>query len=165
MLKTVIAVVIGYLIGVAGQCHAAEPHHNHPQDLPLHEAFYQFWKMPDIRSSGVRTTSCCSKEDCYPTEIKLRGKFYYALRREDNRWVQIPDRKLEQNYMRTRADDGQESPDGQSHVCMSKPAWGYDGYVYGDNSSPKPPAGPSNPDDFEIANDSSVYCATIGSGM
>lgn len=157
---------VGYVLGIilalsiATGAWAADmhgPHAGHPEDLKMHEVFYKTWKMPNIRDNGARTTSCCNDEDCYATPIKARGGHFYALRREDQRWVEIPDNKLEQNYMDT---DGRESPDGRSHVCQAKPAWMYDGYGY--SAAAPINTEPVDKDAFIIALDGVIYCATLG---
>lgn len=89
--------------------------HNHPpQDAQLHEQFYSTWQMPN--GGQPRANSCCNKADCYPTPMRNVGGTWFAKRREDGRWIAIPDSKLEQNQP-----DMRESPDGQSHVCMPPP--------------------------------------------
>jgi hypothetical protein len=134
---------------------AAAQHADHPRDLALHERFYKTWNQPTVRDKdGKRTSSCCSDKDCYPTIIKHIGQFFYAQRREDQRWLQVPDRILEEN-----ADDPRESPDGQSHVCMTPPF-----ADMGDYDLSQPPArGPARPN--EIAKDGIVYCATRGTQL
>jgi len=82
-----------------------------PQDQELHEKFYQHWFRP-----VPRTVSCCSMQDCYPTEAKLVGGTWFALRREDRQWIPVPESVLEHNQA-----DPEESPDGRSHVCMQPP--------------------------------------------
>lgn len=89
-------------------------HNEHPQDRALHDRFYEKWNMPN---NGLeRRTSCCNKNDCYPTSIKLEDGKYYARRREDGAWIHVPNYKLEQ--LQT---DPVFSPDHQSHACMQPP--------------------------------------------
>ncbi len=96
---------------------AQEHHHHPPQDQHLHDMFYNTWRMPN---GGLpRTSSCCNDRDCYPTSIELRGGKYYARRREDGAWIEVPASKLEHNQS-----DPRESPDGQNHVCMPPPGYG-----------------------------------------
>lgn len=104
--------------------------HLHPvQDAPMHEQFYSKWRIaPD------RVTSCCNKQDCYPTTIKFENGNWYALRREDQEWVRIPPERLEQNQIEANI---YESPDFNSHVCMPNPA---------------------------VGDGTTVYCATLGNG-
>ena len=97
---------------------AAQDHSHHPpQDQRLHDTFYNSWRMPN--GGQPRGSSCCSDRDCYPTAIELREGRYYARRREDGAWIQIPRWKLEHTQ-----EDPRESPDGQSHVCMPPPGHG-----------------------------------------
>lgn len=110
------------LVAYAGPA-LAEPHHHPPQDAAIHERFYSTWMQPDHPN-----LSCCNLQDCYPTSFKQVGSDWYALRREDSAWVLIPAAKIEQR---------RDTPDGRSHVCMSRPR-----------------------DDGT----SSIYCAVIGSG-
>lgn len=85
------------------------PHHSgiHP-DV---EKFYQTWNIPPDRKN-----SCCNKNDCAPaTIVEHRGR--YLARNHflaPNMDVEIPPHLLEEN-----APDPRESPDGQSHVCIS----------------------------------------------
>lgn len=84
-----------------------QPHAEHPQDLELHEKFYDTWKRPNAPYS-----SCCNLDDCYPTEFKKIDGQWHALRREDHEWVRIPPEVVEEN---------RDSPDGRNHVCMLPP--------------------------------------------
>jgi hypothetical protein len=85
----------------------AQEHRHPPQDVQLHEKFYSNWYRPDMPSQ-----SCCNKQDCYPTQFKRIGGTWFALRREDQKWIRVPFEKFERN---------RESPDGQAHVCMQPP--------------------------------------------
>lgn len=109
----------------------AQPVHRHhpPQDMPLHEKFYSTWYMPD-----QPTKSCCSKADCYPTDIEYRNGEIYARRREDNKFIHVPKRRIEQTYRQPR-----ESPDGRNHICAPPP-----------NATHYPP--------------DTVFCFTLGTG-
>jgi hypothetical protein len=93
-------------------------HEGHAQDLPLHDTFYSTWLMPN--GHDERKYSCCNEKDCYPTPIQLKDGKYYARRREDGEWIEIPEGKLEQNQ-----DDPRESPDYQSHACIAPPHLGH----------------------------------------
>lgn len=96
--------------------------------------FYARWMQPPLRE-----VSCCNHEDCYATPIKLVDGRYYALRREDQRWLLIPPGKLEQQQ---QSDENiLNAPDGRSHACI-----------------PKPPAADQHDPE-------TVYCATLGSEM
>lgn len=101
------ALVLLAVILSAWSAHAQE-HQHPPQDVPLHEKFYSGWMMPD-----EPWRSCCSKRDCYPTESRWQNGHWWALRREDSKWLQVPDAKVE--IMR-------DSPDGRSHVCAPPPS-------------------------------------------
>lgn len=93
-------------------------HESHPQDLGLHNKFYNTWLQPSVLGNP-RSTSCCDQKDCYPTVIKKIGDHWFAQRREDLKWIRIPEGKLEHNQ-----GDPRESPDHQSHVCMQPPNYG-----------------------------------------
>src|SRR5690348_11003031 len=99
----------------------AQERHHPPQDMELHNTFYSTWMIPN--NGAVRSKSCCNNIDCYPTEVHRVGDHWFAKRREDGKWILIPDDKIEQNQP-----DPRESPDGRSHVCMSSPFAG--DYVY-----------------------------------
>lgn len=75
------------------------------------DRFYQSWFIPALRQN-----SCCNKNDCAPTVIRERNGRYFAWNHflRPNEEVEIEWERLEEN---TR--DPRESPDGQSHVCMS----------------------------------------------
>lgn len=103
----VVALVLWMGVGAA----TAEQEHKHPpQDVPIHERFYSTWMMPDHRQ-----TSCCDQKDCYPTEVKFEYGDWWALRREDRKFVRVPPEKIEQE---------RDNPDGRNHVCMAPPARG-----------------------------------------
>ena len=104
-------------------------HEGHPQDLLLHDKFYSTWNQPN--NGNRRRVSCCNNQDCYPTNIVLKEGKWWAQRREDLKWIMIPDGKLEHNQP-----DPRESPDHQSHACISPPIGG----------------------DY-------VFCAVLGSGL
>lgn len=109
----IIAIILLIIMGIITD--GAE--HNHPpQDIALHEQFYSTWNRPTSRSDkGERMVSCCNKLDCYPTSIRQRPDGNYeALRREDGKWIMFPATLLEQQQP-----DPRESPDGQTHVCIS----------------------------------------------
>lgn len=90
----------------------AQEHRHHPAaDMPLHEKFYQGWHMPDQPNK-----SCCNKADCYPTEVRFRAGHWQAKRREDGKWLWIPDAKVEQH---------RDNPDGRNHLCAPPPNASY----------------------------------------
>jgi hypothetical protein len=87
-------------------------HRHHPAaDLPLHEKFYNGWYMPD-----EPTKSCCNKADCYPTEVRFNSGHWQAKRREDGKWLWIPDAKVERH---------RDNPDGRNHLCAPPPNASY----------------------------------------
>jgi hypothetical protein len=89
----------------------AQEHRHPPQDEPLHEKFYSTWYMPDNPSR-----SCCNKADCYPTEVKFQHGQWYALRREDRKYIPVPWPKVELN---------RDNPDGRNHLCAPPPTASY----------------------------------------
>ncbi len=91
-----------------------EHHHHPPEDAALHHRFYVTWNIPN--DGKPRKQSCCNRQDCYPTQIKNVGGTYFALRRENQVWVPVPDSKIEHNQS-----DPREFPDGRNHVCMAPP--------------------------------------------
>jgi hypothetical protein len=87
----------------------AQEHRAHPAaDMPLHEKFYSTWYMPD-----QPTKSCCNKADCYPTQVKFQDGQWWALRREDGRYIPVPWSKVEQR---------RDNPDGRNHLCAPPPS-------------------------------------------
>jgi hypothetical protein len=94
----------------------AQEHHHPAADEALHEKFYSTWYMPD---HPLR--SCCSKADCYPTQIKYVGTALFAQRREDGQWIAVPPQKIERR---------RDNPDGRNHVCMPPPTHPQAGSVF-----------------------------------
>lgn len=86
-----------------GQSH----HHHPPQDAEVHEKFYSTWMRPDNPN-----VSCCDKKDCYPTAARHRNGRWEAQRREDGKWLIVPEQKIE----RIR-----DNPDGRAHLCAPPP--------------------------------------------
>lgn len=82
---------------------------------------YMDWKQPE---TGM---SCCNGEtderrgDCYDTEAKFEHGQWYALRREDQRWLAVPDKVI--------LKDG-ATPDGKAHLCAPAPITEEDLRVY-----------------------------------
>jgi len=85
----------------------AQDHHHPPADVAIHEKFYSTWMMPDRPD-----LSCCTRQDCYPTEVRFRDGFWEAKRREDGVYIRVPWEKVERN---------RDNPDGRNHVCMPPP--------------------------------------------
>lgn len=86
-----------------------------PEHMLLHEQFYSTWMI-----APARTHSCCNNQDCYPTQFRHERGKWWALRREDGAWVEVPAIRLEHNQA-----DSRDSPDGQGHVCMNP-----DGFIF-----------------------------------
>ncbi len=84
-----------------------QDHHHPARDVPIHEKFYSTWYMPDNPNK-----SCCNKQDCYPTEVKFQLGHWWARRREDGKFIPVPDTKIERH---------RDNPDGRNHVCMPPP--------------------------------------------
>jgi hypothetical protein len=111
-----VSIVTGFVIYLmfAGRP-AAQEHHHSPQHTDLHEQFYAKWNRPDLRNdAGARYSNCCNKKDCEPTKIRRFGGEWQAWHGLTKKWVVIPLAILEQNNL-----DMVESPDGQSHACIS----------------------------------------------
>ena len=77
------------------------------QDMLLHEQFYSTWFMPDEPNK-----SSCNKADCYPTQVQFHNGQWWAMRREDGKYIPIPWRKVEIN---------RNNPDGRNHLCAPPP--------------------------------------------
>lgn len=101
--------IVGILLWIFVICGAKAdgPHAEHPEDISLHEKFYSTWFMPDNPAR-----SCCNKADCYPTEARFHKGHWQARRREDGKWLFIPERKIEQR---------RDNPDGRNHLCAPPP--------------------------------------------
>jgi hypothetical protein len=119
---TVIRGVLAFLIGLTLALALnvtfshSQPNGHPPEHQNLHETFYSHWDNPRLRmEDGRRYSSCCGLKDCYPTEVSKRGDQIYARSHDGLRWVLVPSSAIEQNYP-----DEEESPDGQSHVCMNE---------------------------------------------
>jgi hypothetical protein len=99
------------LILLAGPALAQEHLHHPVADMPLHEKFYQHWYMPDNPNK-----SCCNKADCYPVEVRFLHGHWQAKRREDGKWLWVPDAKVERH---------RDNPDGRNHLCAPPPNASY----------------------------------------
>lgn len=72
---------------------AAQDGHRHPpQDANAHEEFYKHLTRPDI--PDAKPGSCCSGFDCYPTAAQYREGRWFALRREDQTWIVVPEERV-----------------------------------------------------------------------
>ena len=76
--------------------------------MPLHEKFYSTWFMPDEPHK-----SCCNNADCYPTRVQFHDGQWWAMRREDGKYIPIPWKKVEIN---------RNNPDGRNHLCAPPPS-------------------------------------------
>lgn len=90
---------------------APKAHDHPPEHAQLHDRFYKDLKQPDKPLLG-----CCDNRDCYPTKAKFDGKQWWAVRREDGRWLPVPREKI----------NAEKSPDGQAHLCAPPPIFGED---------------------------------------
>jgi hypothetical protein len=86
----------------------AQERHHPAEHIELHERFYSTWYMPD-----EPTRSCCNKADCYPTQVKFHDGQWWAMRREDGKYIPIPWKKVEVN---------RNNPDGRNHLCAPPPS-------------------------------------------
>ena len=81
----------------------AQEHRHGPHVLPDDLGrWYSSWMRPDNRM-----ISCCSLMDCEPTEARIVRGQWQAFSRRQNRWVDIPDSKIERE---------REVPVG-AHLC------------------------------------------------
>ena len=93
------------------------PPHQHPfKDAQMHELFYKNWMRPDDPDK-----TCCGGVDCYPTEVKIIGRTVFAKRRDDGKFIRVPDEKIEKR---------RDSPDGRNHLCAPHPANAADERVF-----------------------------------
>lgn len=100
---------------------AASAQHVHPDETitdPKVAEFYDSWMI-----APQRTSSCCSRKDCYAAQVRKRGGHWEYLHKWSHTWMPLPDEKIEQNLTSVTP---RETPDGQSHVCASEST----GYVY-----------------------------------
>ena len=104
---TIIVVAISAVFAIAPTA-SAQDHRVHPTtDMPLHEKFYATWMMPDDPKQ-----SCCNKADCYPTQARFANGQWWALRREDRKFIPVPWSKVERR---------RDNPDGRNHLCAPPP--------------------------------------------
>jgi hypothetical protein len=97
----------GFFVALLTVRAAAQEHHHPPRDAALHERFYSNWMRPDDP-----TKSCCNLIDCYPTETRFVSGYWMARRREDGKWLRVPDAKVEHH---------RDNPDGRAHLCAPPP--------------------------------------------
>jgi hypothetical protein len=87
--------------------HAQDHHHPTETITGATARLYDTWRIkPD------RTTSCCSRKDCYSVEAKMIGGNWFFKHRESGKWLMVPDSRVED-------ESGPDNPDGQNHVCAS----------------------------------------------
>jgi hypothetical protein len=92
-------IVVAILLLVVGASRSDEGHtHAGPVGR-----FYQTWKMPDNPN-----VSCCHDQDCSPAASKFENGHWSARRNDNEAWIDIPAKKIEQN---------RDTPDGRSHLC------------------------------------------------
>jgi hypothetical protein len=77
--------------------------HHHVGATAAVDRFYSTWFKPDNP-----TKSCCNQQDCYATPSKFEDGQWWAMRRDDDKYLPIPWEKIEKN---------RDSPDGRSHLC------------------------------------------------
>lgn len=75
---------------------------------------YSTWRR------AVDNFPCCGDQDCYETEARYQGGSWWALRREDKKWVEIPP-----HLMVTGA-----AKDGKAHLCALPPNPDGTGTIY-----------------------------------
>lgn len=92
------------------------PAHSQHEHHSAAGRFYKTWMMPDLP-----TVSCCNENDCYATEARKVGNRWEAKRREDGKWLSVPDEKIERN---------RDNPDGQNHLCAPPPMMGDKVYCF-----------------------------------
>jgi hypothetical protein len=86
---------------------AVAQHHHPAEHAELHERFYSTWNRPDAPH-----VSCCDRKDCYPTAARQVNGKWQAQRREDGRWLNVPEAKVERN---------REMPNSRAHLCAPAP--------------------------------------------
>jgi len=88
---------------------AAQEIHRHGNEVITGEVgrFYETWRKPDKPNE-----SCCNRLDCYATEARFVNDRWQAKRREDGKWLNIPEQKIERN---------RDMPDSRAHLCAPPP--------------------------------------------
>jgi hypothetical protein len=86
--------------------------HHHDGMSAEVDRFYSSWLVPN--GGNPRLSSCCSKTDCSPAEIRRVAGHWEGRRLRDSLWVTIPEKLIESNQ-----GDPRESPDGLSHLCLN----------------------------------------------
>lgn len=92
----------------------AQEHHHPQQDAQVHNNFYLSWNRPNHRRpDGTRMASCCSMQDCFPSELKHERGFWWTRTKDGRSVVIVPEDILEHNQP-----DARDSPDFRNHVCI-----------------------------------------------
>jgi hypothetical protein len=100
------ALIAACLFWQSSLARAQDVHHHVGQSAAV-DKFYSTWFMPDNPSK-----SCCNVQDCYPTQAKFEHGQWWALRREDEKYIPVPWSKVEVN---------RDNPDGRTHLCAPEP--------------------------------------------
>lgn len=91
----------------------AQDGHRHPaQDLQAHRSFYWYLTRPDIPNAP--RGSCCSDGDCYQTPARIVDGKWWALRREDQQWIEVPAWRVV-----TREDELARRTDNRATLCAT----------------------------------------------
>jgi hypothetical protein len=98
-------VALMFLVPALWSAARAQDHSGHrPQDIELHQKFYNTWMMPDNRA-----VSCCHDRDCRPALArKINGQWFAKQEDDDGDFTPIPPNKIETE---------RDSPDGRNHLC------------------------------------------------
>jgi hypothetical protein len=76
---------------------------------------YSKWRMPSPDPTKHRWASCCNSTDCAPARTRFKDGHWEVFWEEGNRWLPVPDQKVETNY-----DDAWDPKDNLGHACISK---------------------------------------------
>lgn len=98
------------LLAIASPALAQEHEGHRPQDMAIHERFYETWMQPDNPN-----ISCCHKRDCQPAATKFEFGHWWARWEGMKDWQPIPNHKIEEQ---------RDSPDGRSHMCGQRDGFG-----------------------------------------
>lgn len=108
-LVLVVTFFVGFVFWIVESSQPAHAHEHPPEHAQLHNEFYKDLKQPNNPSAG-----CCNDQDCYPTRARFDGVNWWAVRREDGKWLKVPTEKV----------NAEKSPDGQAHLCAFSPHGG-----------------------------------------
>lgn len=106
--------VVMFLLGLWCLSYAiAQDGDRHPQqDIDAHRSFYWYLTRPDIPDAP--RGSCCSDGDCYSTPARFENGSWWALRREDRRWIEVPSWRVV-----TREDELVRRTDTRATLCAT----------------------------------------------